>query len=139
EADRALDDLWTAPQNTLEPLDIVGHEQLPVPFISRALRRKIERHDLDALQKYVLPDIELGPVRDRENADAFALVLAGIVEVPQLRPLVLRVPAMIGRPKGKDALLRAALFLVAPRTAERGVETVQVQCLFQPLRLPHVG
>src|SRR3546814_10269591 len=35
------------------------------------------------------------------------LVLPGVVELPQLRPLVLRVPAMVGRAKGEDALLGA--------------------------------
>src|SRR3546814_6675022 len=67
------------------------------------------------------------------------LVLPGVVELPQLRPLVLRVPAMVGRAKGEDALLGAALLLVAPSAAERRVETIFVERLLQPFRLPHVG
>jgi hypothetical protein len=39
----------------------------------------------------------------------------------------------------EDALLGARLLFVAARTAERGVEVVLVQGLFQALRLPHVG
>ena len=40
----------------------------------------------------VLPDVELGPVRQREHADVLALAVPAVVEVPQLGPLVLRVP-----------------------------------------------
>ena len=46
---------------------------------------EIQRHDRDVLQVDVLPDVELGPVRQREHADALALVLARVVEAPQLR------------------------------------------------------
>ena len=87
----------------------------------------------------VLPDVELGPVADREDADALALVLAGIIEVPELGPLVFGVPAMRGGAEGEDALLGAALFLVAPRAAKGRVEPVEVERLFQPFRFPHVG
>src|SRR3546814_3993477 len=38
-----------------------------------------------------------------------------------------------------DALLRPALFLVAPRAAEGDVEAVEVERLLQSLGLPHVG
>src|SRR3546814_19408200 len=87
----------------------------------------------------MLPDVQRGPVGDREDANALALVLPGVVELPQLRPLVLRVPAMVGRAKGEDALLGAALLLVAPSAAERRVETIFVKRLLQPFRLHPVG
>ena len=70
----------------------------------------------------VLPDIQLGPVGKRENADALALVDAAVVEVPQLRPLILRVPLAERVAEGVDALLGARLLLVAPRAAESRVE-----------------
>ena len=41
--------------------------------------------------------------------------------------------------EGEDPLLGAALFLVAARSAERGIETMLVERLLQPLGLPHVG
>ena len=44
-------------------------------------------------------------------------LLACIVEVPQLGPLVFRIPAMRGGAEGEDALFGAALFLVAAGTA----------------------
>ena len=59
------------------------------------LGREVERHDRDVLQVDVLPDVELGPVRQREHADALALVLARVVERPELGALVLRIPAVL--------------------------------------------
>ncbi len=46
---------------------------------------------------------------------------------------------MACRPEGKDALLGAALFLVAAGTTERRIEPAGIECLTKPLRLPHVG
>ena len=54
---------------------VVDHEQQPVALDHRARRREIQRHDRDVLQMDVLPDVELGPVREREHADALALRL----------------------------------------------------------------
>jgi len=87
----------------------------------------------------ILPHVQLGPVRDREDADRFALVFLGVIEIPQLGPLVLRIPPVAGRAEREDALLGPALFLVAPRTAKGGIEAPLVECLLQPLGLPHIG
>ena len=87
----------------------------------------------------VLPDVELGPVGERKDADALALVLARVVEAPELRALLLRVPAVLRRAEREDALLGARLLLVAARAAERRVEAVLVERLLQALRLPDVG
>ena len=65
--------------------------------------------------------------------------LARIIEVPQFRPLLLRVPAVLRGPEREDALLRPALFLVAPRAAERRVEPVMIKRRLQRLRLHDVG
>src|SRR3546814_10411853 len=70
--------------------------------------------DLHVVQVDILPDVEFGPVRDREHPHALALGLFRIVELPQLGPLVLRVPAVIGRTERKHPFLRPA-----PRSAER--------------------
>src|SRR3546814_5956637 len=75
----------------------------------------------------ILPDVELGPVRDREHSDALALRLAGVVEVPELGTLLLGFPAVGRGAKGEDALLGATLFLVAARAAEGDVEAVEVE------------
>ena len=75
---------------------VVDHDQRAVALDDRPLGGEVERHDRDVLEVDVLPDVELGPVRQREHADALALVLARVVEAPQLRALVLRVPAVLG-------------------------------------------
>ena len=54
--------------------------------------REVDRRQLDLLVVDVLPDVELGPVRQREHADVLALAVAAVVEAPQLGALVLRVP-----------------------------------------------
>ena len=72
----------------------------------------------------VLPDVELGPVRDGEHADVLALAVLAVVEAPQLRPLVLGVPLTELVAEGVDALLGPRLLLVAAAAAEHGVELV---------------
>ena len=76
------------------------------------------------LPRDVVPDVELGPVREREDADALARVDAPVVEAPQLRALVLRVPLAELVAEGEDALLGARLLLVAPGAAEERGEPV---------------
>ena len=64
---------------------VVDHDQRPVALDDRPLLREVERHDRDLLAVDVVPDVELGPVREREDADRLALVLARVVEPPELR------------------------------------------------------
>src|SRR5204862_4299158 len=93
-----------------EEIPILPHDLAPV--------RVVERRHRELLALDVLPDVELGPVRDREHAHVLALVHAPVVEVPELGPLVLRVPLAELVAKGKNPLLGARLFLVAPRAAD---------------------
>ena len=72
----------------------------------------------------VLPDVELGPVRDREDPDVLAGMVAAVVQAPQLGPLVLRVPLAELVAEGEDPLLGPGLLLVAAGPAEDGVELV---------------
>ena len=53
-----------------------------------------------------------------------------IGEVPQLRPLPLRVPDMRGVAEREHALLGARFLLVAPRAAERRIEAVAASACF---------
>src|SRR5690606_39864940 len=73
---------------------VVDHDQRAIAVDHRALGSKIQRHDRNAFQIDVLPDIQLGPVGQGEYADALALVHLAVVDVPQFRALVLRVPAI---------------------------------------------
>src|SRR5262249_5307843 len=79
-----------------EPLaaaaDAVEEDDLAVANDRLALAREIERVDRNLLDVDVLPDVELGPVREREHPDRLARVDARVVEVPELGPLVLRIP-----------------------------------------------
>src|SRR5215831_12767571 len=52
----------------------------------------VNRRYGEALPLDVLPDVELRPVADGKHAHVLALRHAGVVEIPQLGTLVLRIP-----------------------------------------------
>ena len=81
----------------------------------------IHRHDGNIFARDVLPDIELGPVGKRENADVLALIDARIVDVPQFGALILRVPLAEFVAERVDAFFGAALLFVAPCAAKSRV------------------
>ena len=64
---------------------------------------------------------------------------AGVVDVPQLRTLVFGVPLLELVAEAEDALLGAALLLVATGTAEGSIELILVQGIQQGLGLHQVG
>src|SRR4029077_356680 len=68
----------------------------------------------------------------------FTLVDAGVVDAPELGPLVLGVPGMARGAEGEDTILGAAFLLIAPRSAEGGIEAILVQGLFEALGLHHL-
>ena len=68
-----------------------------------------------------------------------ALADARVVEVPQLRPLVARVPLPEVVAEAEDPLLRAGALLVAARAADRGVEAVLLDRVEQRRRLQPVA
>src|SRR3984957_16100179 len=77
----------------------------------RALVREVDRRDLQLLLVDVLPHVQLSPVRQREHAYVLALFDAPVVQVPQLRELVLRVPLAEVVAEGEHALLRPRTLL----------------------------
>ncbi len=85
---------------------------------------EVDGRQRDALVGDVLPDVELGPVRQRKGADALALLDATVIERPQLGSLVLGIPLAEAIAERVDPLLGARALLVAARTADRGVEAV---------------
>ena len=94
---------------------VIDHDHLAVaPDDGAEEAAKVERHDGDVLDVDILPDVrKLGPVREREDADQFTLVLAGVVEVPRFGALVLRNPGGTCRRcrgRKKNALLGARDF-----------------------------
>src|SRR5690606_23458879 len=77
--------------------------------------------------------------REREHAHALAGVHARVVEVPDLRPLPARVPALVAVAKGEHALLGTRAFLVATGAADGGVVAARGQRLAQRLGLHDLG
>ncbi len=100
-----------------------------------ALGREVQRNDLDVLVRDVAPDVEFGPVRQREHADALARLHAPVVEVPQFRALALRIPLAVAVAERVDPLLRARALFLAPRAADHRVVVARLQRVEQPLRL----
>jgi len=108
---------------------VVDHDQNPTAFDDRPEFGEIERHDGDLFRGDIFPNVELGPIRQRKDPHRLALRKARVIESPEFRPLVLRVPAMLGAAQRENAFLGTALLLVAPRTAESGIEAVAVERL----------
>src|SRR4051794_11204830 len=124
----------------LDQLD-VGRQRVEHPVAAEhlALVGEVDRRDLEALLLDVLPDVELGPVREREDADVLALADAPVVDAPQLGPLAARVPLAEVVAEAEDPLLRAGALLVAARPTERGVEAVLLDRVEQRRRLQAVA
>jgi len=87
---------------------------------------EVDRRDLDPFLLDVLPDVELGPVAEGEDAEVLAPAVAPVVERPELGPLVLRVPLAELVAVGEDPLLGPRLLLVAPGSPEHGVELLRL-------------
>src|SRR5262249_52827221 len=84
--------------------------------------REVDRRQLDLLALDVAPDVDLGPVAEREDAHMLALADAAVVEVPELRALRFRFPLPELVAEREDSLLGAGLLLVTPGAADHGVE-----------------
>src|SRR5439155_5262882 len=118
---------------------IVATDKPPSSLADRPWRSEIERHLRDPFRARVLPDIQLGPVRQRQDMNGIALLGPRVVEAPGLGALIPRVPDVPWRTKGEHAHLGPALLLVASRAAEDGVEPPLIERLLQGLRLHHLG
>ena len=132
--DAALDGLAGARRRELA--DRAPHA---VARIHLALVREVQRRERDALALDVAPDVELGPVRDRERAHVLAGGVAAVVQAPQLGPLVARIPLAELVAQRDDPLLRARLVLVAARAAEDGVVAAGGDRVEQRQRLQRVA
>src|SRR6267142_4039545 len=89
----------------------LGHRnEQPVPAHDHSAVRVVDRGYREPLALYVLPDVELGPVADGEHAHVLAHRDPGVVEIPQLRALILRIPLTELVAERKNALFRARFF-----------------------------
>ena len=118
---------------------VVDHDQRARALHDRTRLGEIERDDRNILGFDVVPDVELGPIRQRKHPHRFAALQPRVVKPPKFRALVARVPGVGGGAMRKDALLGAAFFLVAPCAAECGVIAAFVQSLAQGFCLHHLG
>ena len=101
-ADPAPDDLLVGQQAR----GLIHQRERSAPNDDIAFLGKVHRDDGNLLCVEVEPDVELRPVRKREDADALALPQARVVEAPQLRALVLRIPLPGRVAEAVDPLLR---------------------------------
>ena len=85
----------------------------------------------------VAPDIQLGPVQDRVDAQVRAFGEFGFVLIPEFGRLVLEVPVAVDGAGGEDALLGAQALLVPPDPGDHALEIVFAQERFQTFRLAH--
>src|SRR5206468_6878386 len=106
---------------------LLGDDQAVAADQHFALLREVERHDRDPLGVDVMPDVELGPVREREDAHALAGIEAAVEQPPQFRPLPLGVPLAEWIAQREHPLLGARALLVTARAAERRVESAGLQ------------
>ncbi len=113
-----------------EPL-VVDHDQDAVALDDRARLGEVQVRDRDVLALDVLPDIELGPVGQREDPHRLARRQLRVRGAPELGSLLARIPLVPGLAQAEDALLGAAALLVAPGTADGRVEPVAVDALAQ--------
>src|SRR4051794_14172775 len=113
-ADRAVADARVERLLALDELD-EGRQRVEHPVAAEhlALVGEVDRRDLEALLRDVLPHVELGPVAQREHAHVLAAADAPVVDAPQLGALAARVPGAEVVAEGEDPLLRAGALLVA--------------------------
>src|SRR5208282_6345834 len=108
---------------------VILHNQHPVSLYDGTFVRKIQRNDGNVVDVDVLPDIKLGPVRQREYTDTFPISALCVVEPPQFRTLLLWVPAVLCSAERKDSLLGSAFLLVSSSAAECRIEPILVEDL----------
>src|SRR4051794_29395114 len=139
-ADRAVANARAERLLALDELD-EGRQRVehPVAPEDLALVGEVDRRHLEALAGDVLPDVELGPVAQREHAHVLALADPPVVDAPQLGALAARVPLAEVVAEGEDPLLRPGALLVAARAAERGVEAMLLDRVEQRGRLQPVA
>ena len=101
--------------------------------------RVIQRRQGDLLALDVLPDVQLGPVADREDAEMLALMQFGIEQVPQLRALRLRLPLAKAVAVAENTFFGAGFLFITSRAANQRVKAEFVNRLQQRDRLVDVA
>jgi len=106
--------------------------RIPERAITLAVAGEIERDDRDALAARIGPDIGLGPMQDRMDAQMGALGRRGIEVIPEFRRLVAHVPAALYPARREHPLLGAGRFLVAANAGNRPSNPYLASASFNP-------
>src|SRR5450631_1254070 len=88
-----------------------------VPFM-----REINGRQVYFFATYIIPDIEFGPVTDREYAYIFSFLNFAIINIPEFGPLPLRIPLAKFVTYRKYSFLGARFFLISSGPANAGVK-----------------
>ena len=86
-----------------------------------------------------MPYVKLRPVGKGENPYRLPLLYIAVVYVPQLWPLILRIPLVPAVSEGVDTLLGPRLLLIPPCPTEGRVILPLIEGLPKGLRLHNVG
>ena len=81
---------------------VVWHDQLSVDVDNRSFFGKIQWNDRNIFQTDILPDVQFGPVAQREYTNTFSFTDTGIVYVPKFRTLVFGIPLVKFVTEGED-------------------------------------
>ena len=118
---------------------VIDHDERARALDHRTRLGEIKRNDGYVLGPNVFPHVEFGPIGQREDPHRLALANARVEQPPQLRALIARIPGVRRGTVRENALLGAALFLVAPRPAEGRVVAALLERLAKRFRLHHMG
>ena len=117
----------------------VGDVLIAERAIALAVLRQIQRDDRNVLALGVGPDVGLGPMQDRMDAQMRARRRRGVELVPEFRRLIAHVPSAFGAARREHALLGAGGFLVAANAGDQAVEAVFGERQLQPFGLARGG
>src|SRR5580692_899660 len=103
--------------------------------IALAVAREIKWDDRDALAPRIGPDVGLGPMQDRMDAQMSARRRRGVEVIPEFRRLIADIPAALDPARREHPLLGAGRLLVAANAGEQAVEAVFGERELQPFGL----
>ncbi len=101
--------------------------------------RVVDARQLDVVFRDEAPDVELGPVRQREDAEVLASLVAAVVDAPKFGSLGARVPLPERVTERVHALFGSRSFFVAASPAEYGIKLVLGNRVKQGDRLQRVA
>ena len=102
----------------------IGDRQpLAVAANASAVMAEINCGNFELFLIDVFPDVHLRPIAQGKYAHMFARINACVVEVPDFRALIFRVPLAEAVAETEETLLGARFFFVPPRAANQAIKT----------------